>query len=155
MYQARKFSQESYNNNDKPARDLFIPWAKRNGYDILKDEEDFQVDLTIQHRSTKKIWRVELEKRNLKLVEGGIQYHTGKFFNTLSFTGRKQKWNNTQDPFIYVIIDNQNKAAVAQSTAIYKDEYRQEITVNTQHRQGDDLMYRIPPDKYKVIDLNK
>jgi hypothetical protein len=69
----------------------------------------------------------------------------------VSFLGRKKKYGD----FWYVIVCGETEAILlAHSFEIYKEEYRELQTINTNERNGLDEFYRVPKDKclfYKTM----
>lgn len=136
-YDARRFSQESYDRNDKLAKDIFIKWAKSTGHDIVSSVEDYNHDvITIKDG---KNYAFELEMKNT--------YWTCREdfpFSTVSFLGRKKRLHKKQ-PFIYIIISAKSDYAVMCSSNVVYDEKNSELVgINTKERSGLDELYRVP-----------
>jgi hypothetical protein len=146
---AKIFSKTLYEENDLLARNIFTNFAKRRGFTILDNQEDFKHDITI--KKDERIINIEVEMK--------IDYpFTSKDtfpFPTVSFLHRKKKFS-IDKPFVYVIISKKtNWAVYAESSDIYKDCYRKRVYVNTKHKKGEDLFFRVPKDICTFINLNE
>ena len=147
-YPARKFNQQSYNNSDQWARNLFLLYLMNNNFYITNAVENYDVDILA--KKDEKEYRFELEvKRNYPFTSAE-DYK----FKTVSFLGRKIRMHK-EKPFIYVIICYETKYALCcNSSDIYKEEYMQIRNVDTIHRKGIDKFYNLPLDKVKFFNLN-
>ena len=147
-YDAGKFNQQSYDENDNWAKVLFSKHLKSEGYKVLPIVEDFGIDLLAEKEE--QIFYFELE---VKTRYPFTTVDTFKF-DTVSFLARKKKMHNKQ-PFVYVIICRETEwALMCNSSEIFKDEYEEFVTINTSRRKGVDKMYRVPKDKCKFFQLN-
>ena len=145
-YAARKFVQESYDTNDAYGKAIVIAWLKTQDWvaDII-EEEDFGVDIEVvdhQGRST----FIEAE------VKGNYPWTNKESFpfDTVSFLGRKKKWEGKG--FYYALVCAETQAmCIAHSSQIFKEEFREVRRINTGHRQGLDAFYRVPKDLCRWI----
>ena len=144
---ARKFVQESYDNNDKYARDIFKAFITGKNHFVTKNEEDMMHDVVTLKGGC--VYYFELE------VKRGREFTTRESFpfGTVSFTGRKIRLHN-QQPFWYIIICwESDYALMCHSSVIYNEEYKEQININTVHRQGKDEFYRVPKEKVKFFKI--
>lgn len=139
--EAGKFVKESYDINNSFAIDILSNFLISNGYTIEeKLEEDFDVDIIAFKDGKKKLFEVE--------VKTGYSFTDKESFrfDTVSFLARKEKWNKDSG-FLYVIICKETDwALVAHSSNIFKEEYKEKLTINTEHRKGRDVFYRVPKE---------
>lgn len=139
-YGARKFSKESYNNNDNFAKELFIKFIIQKGHTIINSEENYEHDIITEKDGKTYYFEVEV-KHNYPFTD-----KKSFKFSTVSFLGRKLRLHKIQ-PFKYVIICAETLYAVAcESKLIYKDDYIEELDINKYERKGKDAFYRVPKD---------
>lgn len=150
QYEARKFSQTSYNANDDWAKQQFIPYLEKKNYTIVSSEEDYSHDLkTISPEGKEVLFELE--------VKIGYPFKSSKSFpfDSVSFTGRKERLHLDKE-FHYVIICKETKWAVtATSDKIYKKDYIEEISIDMSTRRGTDKFFRVPKEQCKFFNLNK
>jgi len=147
-FTARAFSKTAYKQNDSKAKKLLIEFLKANGHVIKNASENFNHDLVSAKDSHLFFWEVEI-KIGYKFTD--IDSYQ---FSTVSFLGRKKRLHHIK-PFFYVIICKETKhALMCHSTDIFLNEYREEITVNTAERNGNDEVYHVPKTKCKFFNLN-
>jgi hypothetical protein len=139
LYEARKFVKESYEQNDLLGKKLLVAYLHDKGHTIKPEtfDEDFGVDILTELNGKEYKFEVEMKDR----------YHfTSELdfpFETVSFLGRKEKWKD--ENFEYCIIGKDTKAAIfCNSNVIYNKDYRQVIGIDTSHRYGNDMFYRVP-----------
>lgn len=148
MYNARKFSQKSYDTFDSKIKDIVINHIKSKGGSIDRSDEDYHFDIEASYRGKK--FYIEVEAKS-KYRFKDIQSFP---FSTVSFTGRKLRLHKIR-PFWYWIVNYEDMIAiVANSNKIYKDEYRESLDINTEDRKGLDEFYRVPKDECYFIALN-
>lgn len=149
QYTARNFSQESYDNNDKAAKDQFTQYITNVKHHLtISTEENYEHDIITQHNGQKHYFELEVKRNYPFTTKENYQ------FNSVSFLGRKLRLHQIE-PFFYVIICHETGYAVGcHSTIIYKDEYRQELTINKYDRKGQDAFYRVPVSKCHFFDIN-
>jgi len=137
-YNARKFVQSSYNENDEFAKNIFLDFIKKRGHSIINSEENFKHDvISIKNGVT---FYFELE------VKIGYPFTSKESFkfNTVSFLGRKKRLHDIH-PFYYVVICKETKSALfADSNNIYNNNFFEQVKVNVNDRKGNDGMYRVP-----------
>lgn len=140
-YNARKFSQNSYDINDSYAKDKITPFLIKRGHTILKDEEDYNHDLVTLKEGKKYYFEFEI-KRNYPFTN-----RKSYNFPSVSFLGRKKRLHDIQ-PFLYLILCYETDAIVySSSNIIFNDEYKQILNLNQHDRKGMDEMYRVPLNK--------
>lgn len=146
-YSARKFNQDSYNTNDGYAKSLFIEFIKDNGHHLVSEVETYNHDIVTMKDGVTYFFELEV-KRNYPFTD-----QESYKFDTVSFLGRKKRLHLIQ-PFYYVIICKETEWFVmCESNVIFKDEYIEELTINTTDRKGKDQMYRVPKDKCKFYNI--
>ena len=137
-YEAQKFCKESYNQNDSKAKELVCNCLVSEGYKIINKEEDFHHDI-IAEKENKKLY-IEVEFKIGYLFTNKESFR----FNTVSFLGRKERLHKIH-PFMYVIICKETNWALAcNSDKIFKDEYKEYLSIDVANRKGKDLMFRVP-----------
>jgi len=148
-YEARKFNQKSYDNNDKFAKDKFIEFISSRGHTIFSSEENFDHDIVTEKDGIKYYFELEV-KRNYPFTSK----NTYKF-DTVSFLGRKKRLHLKQR-FHYIIICIETEWAVScDSEDIFLDEYVENLNIDTEDRSGRDQMYRVPKESCKFFNINK
>lgn len=145
-FTARKFVKESYDTNDAYGKAVVTAWLKTQDWvaEII-DEENYSVDLeVVDHDGKTQYFEAE--------VKGNYPWTDKESFkfNTVSFLGRKKKWEGMG--FYYVLVCAETQAlCIAHSSEIFKEEYREVRKINTSHRKGLDAFYRVPKDKCRWI----
>ena len=146
-FKARKFNEQSYVSNDRPAKKLLLDFLKRNGHEVKRASENFEYDLITAKDGHLFFWEVEM-KIGYKFTSTD-DYQ----FDTVSFLGRKMRLHNIK-PFFYVIICKESKHAVmAHSNDIFLNTHRESIVVNAADRTGNDEVYHVPKTKCKFFNL--
>lgn len=143
-FTAGKFVKESYDQNNLIGKQLLVAYLFKNGYNILPEtfSENYGVDI-VAEKNGKKI-RFEVE------MKGKYNFHDMNTFpfDTVSFLARKEKWKN--DGFVYCIINKSNYCAIScHSDIIFNADYLEKISVDTSHRRGNDMCYRVPKELCK------
>lgn len=147
-YEARKFNQKSYDNNDSYAKQKFIDFIKHKGHSIISSDENYDHDIITKKDGVRHYFELEV-KRNYPFTSRD----TFKF-DTVSFLGRKLRLH-TKQIFYYVIICIETEWAVCcNSGDIFHDEYVENLKIQTQDRSGKDQMYRVPKDKCLFFNIN-
>lgn len=147
-YNARKFNQKSYNQYDSKAKQLITKWLINKNYQIIQEKETYQHDIIAELNNKKTFFEVEI-----KIGYPFTNKESFKF-NTVSFLGRKEKLHLLH-PFIYIIIcEETNWALAANSNIIYQNKYKENISVNTKNRKGNDQMFRIPKELCSFFKIN-
>jgi len=145
--EAGKFVKESYDKNNEFAITIVKNFLKKEGYVVIEKEEDYKVDIIATKNNEEKLFEVE--------VKTGYSFTDNNSFRfpTVSFLARKKKWNIGKG-FLYIIVCKETDwGLVAHSSDIYKDEYKENLTINTHHRKGKDEFYRVPKDKCKFFKI--
>ena len=139
QYEARKFVKESYKENDLLGKQLLVAYLYNKGH-VIKPEtfdEDYGVDILTELDGKEYKFEVEMKDKYNFTNEKDFP------FETVSFLGRKEKWKDQN--FEYCIIGKADKAAIfCNSNVIYNPDYRQVIGIDTIHRYGNDMFYRVP-----------
>ncbi len=145
--EAGKFVMESYIENNDYAINIMKMFLLKHGYKIKeKLYEDYDIDILAEKNNKEFLFEVE--------IKTGYSFTTRESFrfNTVSFLARKEKWKNTQ--FYYVIICKETDyALVANSDKIFKNEYKENININTYYRNGKDSFYRVPKEMCKFFKI--
>ena len=140
-YKARKFIQSSYDHNDKYAKDLFINYITKKGHTIINDEENYEHDIITKKENIKYYFELETKSKYPFTTRESFK------FNSVSFLGRKKRLH-LKNKFYYIIICRETKFALScNSEDIFKEEYIQNLYINTSDRKGQDQMYRVQKDK--------
>ena len=148
MLEARKFSKESYDQFDSMVKNIVIDFIEYNGGLITKAEEDYSFDIEFSYNDMGYLAEVEA-KSNYRFNDADSFP-----FETVSFTGRKLRLHNIT-PFWYIVVNYIDMVAiVCHSSKIYRDEYLEQLNINTEHRKGRDEFYRVPKEECKFINLN-
>ncbi len=149
-YDARNFSQSSYDINDEYAKKKFTKFLLKKGYTLIDSEENFDHDIKALNQDGE-IILFELE------VKTGYPFKSKKTFpfSTVSFTGRKERLHKINE-FHYVIICRETNWAIScPSTIIYNPEYTQELYISTNTREGEDKFFRVPKEKCSFFIVKK
>lgn len=139
LYEARKFVRESYEDNDLLGKQLLVAYLHSKGHTIKPETftEDYGVDILTELNGVD--YRFEVEMKDKYNFTSDKNFP----FETVSFLGRKEKWKHQE--YEYCIIGKETKAAIfCNSKVIFNDEYKRVIEIDTIHRKGDDLFYRVP-----------
>lgn len=148
MYEARNFSQKSYDDNDSYAKEKFIKFLEKRGYTITSSEENYEHDVVAEKEGVTHYFELEV-KRNYPFTTSDSFK-----FATVSFCGRKERLHKIHK-FHYVIICYETGYAVtATSDEIFKEEYREDIELNTYDRRGKDSFRRVPKNVCKFFNIN-
>lgn len=141
-YEARKFVQESYDTNDAWGRQVVIDFLRSRGLEVEeKTEEDYGIDIVAISKSGKRTF-FEAEVKRKRPWTGRDDFP----FDSVSFLGRKRKWSG-DGGFWYVVVCAETKALIiCHSDVIYQDAHKEFAYINTQHRKGNDELYRVPND---------
>lgn len=133
------FLQTSYDKNDTLGKSLLTWYLMKSGHTVNVPKENFGIDMTSTKDGKQYHWEVEMKASAIWTGEADFPYPT------VSFLKRKAKMG---DNFWYAIICKDTQALVmARSTDIFKDEYKENVNVNTSDRQGVDEFYRVPKSK--------
>lgn len=145
---ARKFNQESYDNNDAFAKQKFINFIISKGHLVLSSKENFDHDVVTEKDGVKHYFELEV-KRNYPFTSK-ITYK----FDTVSFLGRKKRLHD-KNRFYYIIICIETEWAVCcDSNKIFLDDYIEDLKIETQDRNGMDQMYRVPREECLFFNIN-
>lgn len=135
----RQFNQQSYDANDKIAKDLMINFLTKKGHIITQSEETYSTDII----TNKGKYEVEMSSKNFTTRESFP-------YEKVNFLGRKAKYGNN---YYYVIISkNQQYALVAAAKDIFKEENKTVVYCNT-NRNGYDEVYQVNKDQVKFFKL--
>ena len=143
-----KFVPESYLEADQLGKDLLVNYLKGRGYEIIDTTESYDHDIIASLNGEKVYFEVEL-----KYSPKYAFTKKGTFpFSSVSFLGRKKRLHD-KHPFHYVIISSTGWAVSCHSSEIFKDEYMERVMINTNRRQGEDIMFRVPVDKCYFLNV--
>jgi len=135
---AGKFRQDDYDQNDNFAINKIQKYLLKNNFIIEeKDQEDFDIDI-IAHKDGLK-YRIEAEVKNTFFTDSDSYP-----FNTVSFLGRKKKYSNEGLFYYFLLCKKNNSFLYCTSDIIYQEKYKEIKEVNTVHRFGTDVFYRVP-----------
>jgi len=145
-FEARKFNQESYDTNDAYGKAIVTAWLKDQDWvSKIIDEEDYGIDLeALDHEGKSHFFEAE--------VKGNYPWTDKESFpfDTVSFLGRKKKWEGKG--FYYVLVCAETQAlCIAHSSDIFKEDFREVRRIRTSHRNGLDAFYRVPKDLCRWI----
>lgn len=140
-----KFVQESYDDNDALAKELLINFLVGRGHTIISQEEDYGIDIATEKDN--QLWWFEAEMKNGRPWTVKEDFP----FDTVSFLGRKKKWDNY---FYFIICKETGAALYCHSNDIYKEEYKVNLFINTSQRKGTDLFYRVPKEECIFVPPN-
>ena len=138
-FNARKFSQRSYNENDRFAKEVVkdflgsLDWVNE-----IVDVEDYFVDLEVVDQDGRSHF-FEAEVKSGYPFTGAHDFK----FDSVSFLGRKKKWE--KHGFYYCIVCRETESiCLAHSKDIFKQEYKEIRSINKRDRSGLDAFYRVP-----------
>ena len=147
-YGARKFNQGSYNHSDQYAKDLFIQYITNKGHTIISEEENYNHDIITNKDNITYYFELETKSRYPFTSIDTFP------FNSVSFLGRKKRLH-LKNKFHYIIICRETEWAVTCSSEnIFKDEYLENLNINTPNRKGKDQMFRVPKEKCIFFNIN-
>ena len=147
-YEARKFSKKSYDENDEYAKKKISNFLIKRGHKIIQDKEDYNHDLVTKKDNVTFYFEFEV-KRNYPFIN-----EKDYKFNTVSFLGRKIRLHNIK-PYYYMILCYETDSVVfCYSNDIFKNDYKEVLSLNKYNRKGADEMYRVPIDKCSFFNLN-
>jgi hypothetical protein len=140
-FNARKFSQRSYNENDRFAKEVVkdflgsLDWVNE-----IVDVEDYFVDLEVVDQDGRSHF-FEAEVKSGYPFTGAHDFK----FDSVSFLGRKKKWE--KHGFYYCIVCRETESiCLAHSKDIFKQEYKEIRSINKRDRSGLDAFYRVPKE---------
>lgn len=132
-----EFVKSSYDKNNSLAIDMVSDFLVNKGFSIVDKKEDYWIDIEAKKEGETLLFEAEVKSRVKFTSRDSFP------FKTVSFLARKLKWKET--PFWYVIVCPDTKYAIfAKSEDIFKDEYIENINVNTSDRKGMDKFYIVP-----------
>jgi len=144
-YEARIFSQESYDRHDQQVKDIVVAFLKRMNHEPHA-KEDYNHDIISTYQGYEYYWEVE--------AKTGYRFTSRSTFPfpSVSFAGRKKRLHEKK-PFYYFIVNVEDMCGIyCHSSIIYNEQYAQEIMINRE-RKGLDKLYRVPKDKCDFISL--
>jgi hypothetical protein len=140
-YVARKFNKETYDSYDTFAKEKMIQFLINRGHLIINKNENYTHDIVSLRDGIYFYFELEVKIGYPFTCKNDYRY------DTVSFLGRKKRLHNLK-PFYYVILCNEtNYALYCKSDEIFLNEYIQKVNVNTNVRNGNDEMYRVPLQK--------
>jgi hypothetical protein len=139
-YRAGQFVGKSYKESDALAKSIFKDFIVSKGHTIISDEEDFYHDLETDKNGSKFLFELEFKSGYPFTDLESFQ------FDTVSFLGRKKRLHEREEFFYVILCKETGWALMCHSSKIFKDEYIEDVFVNTNQRFGEDLMYRVPKD---------
>lgn len=145
---AREFKKGAYDHCDGFAKSLFKKFIEKHGHIVTNDEEDYDHDIITEKDGVEFYFELE--------TKGGYSFTTKETyrFETVSFLGRKERLHKKQ-PFYYIIICRETEYAVcAHSSDIFKEEFKEDLNINTKYRKGKDQMFRVPLKYCHFFNLN-
>ena len=135
----RQFNQQSYDENDKIAKDLIIKFLSSKGHIIQQSEETYGTDII----TNKGKYEVEMSSKDFTTRESFP-------YEKVNFLGRKQKYG--KDYHYIIISKNQEYALVAAAKDIFKEENKKVVYCNT-NRNGYDEVFQLPKHQVKFFKL--
>jgi len=143
---ARTFNQQTYNDNDQIAKDIFSSYIKSKGHFIVSNEETYGIDIITS--KDKKEFKFELEMSSVDFNETNYKYPY------VHFLGRKKKMLTKEGDYWYVIISsNQEYALMAKASKIFQDDnYLVKYAGNG--RDGVDEFYQLPMNQVKFFKIS-
>ena len=135
------FRKDSYDENDKFAINRIQKYLSKKNFIIEeKKQENFDIDIVAYRNGLK--YRIEAEVKNTFFTD------LDSFpFNTVSFLGRKKKYSNEGLFYYFLLCKKNNSFLYCTSDIIYQEKYKEIKGVNTMHRFGTDVFYRVPKEK--------
>lgn len=135
-----RFVKKSYDRSDQWAISKVKEHLINNGYSIPeKGMEDYGLDIKAIKEGV--VHYFECETKTGYPFTGADDFK----FSTVSFLARKKKWAPVG--FWYVIVCRETLAYVkCHSEIIYRDEFLEELEIDSKERQGTDAFYRVPKE---------
>lgn len=140
-YEPREFSKTAYNRSDEYVKSILKNYLICKGHTILKEEEDYNHDLVTMINGKKCYFEFEM-KRNYPFTT-----KESYRFNTVSFLGRKERLHKIKPFYYFILCYETNHVVYCHSSEIFKDEYREKVSLNKYSRKGTDEMFRVPKSK--------
>jgi hypothetical protein len=147
-YNARKFSQKSYNDNDDYAKKKILNYLISRGHELISDEENYNHDIVTKKNNELYYFEVEV-KRNYPFTN-----QTDYKFSTVSFLGRKSRLHNIKPYYYFILCYETDSVVFCHSSKIFKDGYKEKLTLKSYDRKGNDEMYRVPINECGFFNLN-
>lgn len=149
-YEARKFSQNSYDTNDEYAKNRFTKFLLKKGYTLIDSKENFDHDIKAINQNGEEVL-FELE------IKTGYPFKSKKTFpfSTVSFTGRKERLHKIKEFYYVIICKETNWAISCLSSIIYNPLYTEELYISTNTREGSDKFYRVPKEQCAFFIVKK
>ena len=146
--EAGEFIQESYNTNDKYAKNILIPYLiKIRKHKIVSEEENYEHDIISKKNGKLFYWEVEMKHNYPFTCERDFK------FSTVSFLHRKKRLHNIHHFFYVIICGETDFALVCNSNDIFKEEYVENFNIYSYDRKGYDEFYRVPKNKCKFFKI--
>ena len=131
----KEFNKESYDANDKPAKDLVINFLKSKGLDAMENPDKYGIDIVVP--------RYEVERREIWI---------DKFpFKTVHIPARKEKF--LKHSIIYVVVNKDfNKLMFCRSEIIRQ--YNLIEVPNKSVPEGE-YFYDVPIGKWRIYNIGE
>lgn len=147
-FTARNFNQDQYNQYDEYGKQLMVNFLTKKRHEILNSTEDYNHDLITKMNNHVYYFEIEIK------VGYPFTSQSDYKFQTVSFLGRKKRLHDIH-PFYYVIISKETECFLCcNSNDIFKNEYLEQIKIDSNQRYGNDQLYRVPKSKCNFFNLN-
>ncbi len=143
------FRQDTYDACNGWAIEATERFLSNRGWKIVDKGEDYMADIDATRKGESAHFEVETKNIHFTCAEDFG-------FPSVSFLGRKKRLQDKLGGFYYIILSwKSDYAVMCHSDDIYKDEYIENIHINTRDRLGMDKFYRVPKNKctfFKIRD---
>ena len=131
----KEFNKESYDANDKPAKDLVINFLKSKGLDAIENPDKYGIDIVVP--------RYEVERREIWI---------DKFpFKTVHIPARKEKF--LKHSIVYVVVNKDfDKIMFCRSEVIRQ--YNLIEVPNKSVPEGE-YFYDVPIEKWRIYNIGE
>jgi hypothetical protein len=138
-FEAGKFSQKSYDQNDSYAKKLFKKFLiEKRGHKIISDKENYDHDIISEKNGETYYFELEMKRNYPFTTRESFQ------FPTVSFLARKERLHRKK-PFNYIVICYETNYFIScDSNKIYKNEYIEDRNLQHRVRKGHDKFFRVP-----------
>ena len=131
----KKFNEESYATNDRPAKDLVINFLKSKGLDAVENPDKYGIDIVVP--------RYEVERREIWIDEFP--------FKTVHIPARKEKF--LKHSIVYVVVNKDfDKIMFCRSEVIRQ--YNLIEVPNKSIPEGE-YFYDVPIEKWHVFNTGE
>jgi hypothetical protein len=142
---ARTFNKLTYKDNDTWAKEVFSAYITKKGHTIIKDDEDYSIDIITEKDGIKHYFELEVSSLTFTNREDFP-------YEKVSYLGRKKKYCD-KATFNYIIMSRTGAATTCNSDDIFKDDQKK-VVYCSKGRDGYDELYYVDKNNVKFFKIN-